>query len=184
MSSNARSGQWQTAAHPGPAALRGNLGVALAQAQPAPGPGGAWRRGWVLTAMGRFGPAWEELAGAGAVDEPYGAAAAVTRGALLRQVGLHRRAEEEDAAVAASAPAGTEIAAAALIGLVADHVGQQADPAELDRRLAVAGRAVAATASPRQRIRIAWAAGEVAMAGGGSTAWPKDVSPRRRTRRR
>jgi hypothetical protein len=155
----------------------------------------AWRLGWVLVAMGRYGEALAALdAAEGRVqrgDAPAGgpdvvaAAACATRASLLRQVGLHERAEAHDraglahlgaggpgpavrdrrpAGAAAACAASAGVAANLRVGLVADAVGRGlAD--ELSSRLADAERAVAVVVGARQRIRLGWVAGEVAMVG-------------------
>ena len=133
----------------GDAALKGELGRALGEAR------SGYERGWVLAAMGRYGEALEVLS---TVD---GAPALVTRASVLRQVGLHDRAEllDRQALALAANDAG------ALIGLVADGVGLGVAPEELTARLDRAAESAPA-AGWRQGVRLAWVHGEVAMVRG------------------
>lgn len=149
-----------------PAALQGDLGQALAEVEGVEGDWAAWREGWALAAMGRYGGALTAL---DSCNEPLpSAAAAVTRASILRQVALHAEASVADAAARAAldhAPSGpqrAELAAAVAIGEVADAVGL-GDDDRLAGRLEAATAAVAATTSWRQRLRLGWVTGEVAM---------------------
>lgn len=126
-----------------------------------------WQRGWLLSAAGRYGQALAELTAAGDGDPAVRVAALMTRAGVLRQVGLHDLAQQEDEAGLAllaehriSCPT---LRAGLLVGLVADAVGQDGDAASLQRRRAVAMAAVSASGSWRQRVRLGWVSGEVAL---------------------
>lgn len=153
---------------PSPAALRGDLRSALGEACGV-GALAAWRRGWVLSALGRYGEALRELERAAAGGAATAAAAAVTRGAILRQVGLHEHAEAAELAALALRPPGLVVAALA-VGLVADGVGRGAGTDELAERLRAAERAVHAAGDERQRVRLGWVRGEVALVAGDAVA--------------
>lgn len=147
-------------------ALAGQLAAALEAATAADGPAGAWRRGWVLAAMGRYGEALDELAATAAGSPVEVAAACATRASVLRQVGLHARAhaaDEEGLAHLTRADAAGEVAAALRVGCVADAVGLHADGDTVDGLLAAARAATARTGSARQAVRLDWVTGEVAM---------------------
>lgn len=158
------------------AALRGDLRRALDEVVAEGGEWAAWRHGWVLTAMGRYGDALTVLERTG--TGLAAAAAAVTRASLLRQVALHVEAGVADDVAAHELLAGPqgeiadELRAAAAIGHVADAVGL----GEIDRLPSLlddAVTAVAATTSWRQGIRLQWVVGEVAMAG---SRWQEALS--------
>lgn len=156
----------------GALALAGRLQAALADAQAAGG--SAWRRGWILAAMGRYGEALEELDAAEKGTAVVAAAACGTRASVLREVGLHTRAETEDRRGVAYLQQGgdpqgkscQEVRAGLRIGLVADGVGLGLDRGELDRDLRAAIEAVAAGGSTRQQVRLDRVTGEVALAAG------------------
>ncbi|HVM18858.1 MAG TPA: hypothetical protein VM307_02740 [Egibacteraceae bacterium] len=114
-----------------------------------------WQRAWALTALGRFGEALTMLDRCADLPEAW-----VTRGALLRQIGLHQRAEPADRRALAAAGDGPA-AAAARISLVADEVGQGADHDELHRRLDAAASALERHPDWRQSVRLGWVTGEV-----------------------
>jgi tetratricopeptide (TPR) repeat protein len=145
-------------------ALAGDLPAALA------GAGSAYRRGWVLAALGRYGQALDTLASA--LDGPGDVAvrAHVTRGSVLRQVGLHAEGAREDEQGLARLPVAADAEAALRVSLVADAVGGlidgHGDAALLDSRLATARAAVGAAPGWRQQVRLAWVTGEVAMVRG------------------
>jgi hypothetical protein len=157
--------------------LAGDLAVAWGCVRTTPGPLGDWQRGWVLAAQGRYGAALDALAAADHGEDLIAAAASVTRASLLRQIGLHGRAQLEDdsglarlagdpPAEGATAEAFAEVRAGLLVGLVADAVGQGLGGAELDWRLGTAVQAVEVTTGWRQRVRLDWVTGEIAMLAG------------------
>jgi len=134
-----------------------------------------WLLGVCLGALGRYGAAAELLAPAVRAD-PLAATALASH---LRQVERHAEAEHLDRhALAGSAP-GSEPAADALIGLVADAVGR-GDIGLAQSRLDAATAALAGVAGSlsgvewlpnavdwgwRAGIRLAWVAAEVALLG-------------------
>lgn len=158
-------------------ALAGQLAPALDAARAEGGPAGAWRRGWVLAAMGRYGEALDELAFAAAGSPVEMAAACGTRASVLRQVGLHARArtaDEEGLAHLARPDVAGEVAAGLRVGCVADAVGLHPDGDTLDGLLATAREATARSGSARQAVRLDWVTGEVLMLRGdpvGAAQW-------------
>lgn len=166
--------------HPVPTSrmLDGDLPRAWQEVEERPDALGAWSRGWVHAAAGRYGAALRELAHAASGPDIVAAAACVTRASLLRQVGLHGRAHAEDAAGlvrltgdrpgdgSRAAATHAEVLAGLHVGLVADAVGAGLGGPELDRRLGAAAQAVEATDGWRQRVRLGWVAGEIAMLAG------------------
>ena len=97
-----------------------------------------------------------------------------SRGAALRQLGLHARAEIEDdaglACVRPSGDAGSRVLCAGIrIGLVADAIGRDAGP-EVETRLAIARADVddLPTGAGRdlQSVRLAWVEVEHALSSG------------------
>lgn len=134
-------------------AERGELSAALDAA------GGAWERGWVLAAMGRFGEALRLLDEA--ADGPDAARAQGTAASVYRQLALHERAEAlDDAALALAVD--PDVVAGLRVGNVADALGLGLR-AQWRDRLAVARAAVEAGGDWRQRVRLAWVAGETDM---------------------
>lgn len=128
------------------------------------GPGvSPWRHGYVWARLGRYDHAWawwDEAETDGPVARTLG-----SRAAALRELGLHRPAEDLD-----RSGLGTDALpwehAALLIGLVADAVGIGAG-LEAVRRLERATDAVEGLSSDlvhdRQRIRLGWVEVEVAL---------------------
>lgn len=164
----------------GPAALRGYLHGALAEAEDVAEPLRSWRRAYACTAAGAYGEALtllEEMPRTSIVVE---AAAGGLRASLLRQVSLHALAAASDEAALRllGSPGARQldgVGAAAVeaslrIGLVADGVGLGIAYEELVRRLAVAAAGVAASGDWRQTIRITWVQGEVAAT---ASAWSR-----------
>lgn len=141
------------------------------EAPPPDGPERAWRNGYLWMRLARYDHAWRWWA---LVDDPRLATRVhASRASSLRELRLHRSADLEDgAALEASSGPGWE-RAAALIGRVADAVGQ-GDPAEANARLADALDAVRDLPddlpADRQRIRLGWVACEVALLTGGIPA--------------
>ncbi len=128
----------------------------------------AWAAGWAAQATGRYGQALDLLDEAEADGAALTLAAALaTRAALLRQVGLHERAEEADEhgrralTGVPPSPARDDVAAGLAIGAVADDVGR-GDRAAQWERLDAAAVAVE-RAGERQRLRLGWVVGEVAL---------------------
>lgn len=158
----------------GALALAGRLDAALADAD---GSGGsAWKRGWILAAMGRYGRALDALDAAEKGPPAVAAAACATRASVLRQVGLHARAQAEDRrgldhlreGADPQGEACREVRAALRIGLVADGVAG-GDREEIDNHARAAADAVAAGVSTRQRVRLERVTGEAALAAGDAT---------------
>lgn len=147
--------------------MSGDLAGALVEAETTAGPVGAWRRGWVLAAMGRFPDALEALNAVADGPIVVTAAARATEASVYRQMGRHQRASEADQAGLAilrgQGAAAFDVRANLHIGRVADGVGLGLAVEELERRLAAAGAAVAEASSPRQELRLDWVAGEVTM---------------------
>lgn len=140
----------------GEEAERGELAAALAL------PAGSWRTGWILAAMGRYGEALALLEQA--MAGPDRARALGTRASVYRQLALHELAErDDDAALAATAD--DAVRAALLVGKVADALGLGLRD-EWDERLTLGRAAVEAHGDWRQRVRLAWVAGETAMYSG------------------
>ncbi|HWH33098.1 MAG TPA: hypothetical protein VNU01_10560 [Egibacteraceae bacterium] len=135
------------------AAVQGRLAEALGEA------GGAWERGWVLAAMGRFGEALTVLEDA--MSGPERARALGTRASVYRQLSLHELAERDDDAglAATDDPA---VRAGLLVGKVADALGLGLR-GEWRPRALLAADSVAAAGDWRQRLRLAWVTGETAM---------------------
>lgn len=162
-----RGSPHRTAPSLGRDALSGRLDRALAALDGRSAPIDRWRRGWLLTAAGRYGQALDELQGARSGDLLIQASAATTEGMLLRQVALHERAEQVDAEALEllhrSGTRNAKVRAAIRIGQVADAVGLGMDDAALSRRLQVAAAATTAAGSWRQQVRLTWVRGEVAM---------------------
>ena len=159
----------------GPAALRGDLPAALAEADEVAGAHRAWRAAYALTALGRYGEALARLDAVGGDEPLLSAAAAGLRASLLRQVNLHVRAQDLDAQAVARLDGVPGADAAAVraglrIGMVADGVGLGIAQPDLARRLADATAAVDACSDWRQSIRLAWVRGEVAAT---IAAWPR-----------
>lgn len=138
------------------AAQRGRLDEALAEAV---GPERTWERGWVLAAMGRYAEALRVLEEA--LEGPDRARALGTRASVYRQLALHELGErDDDAGLVVAQDEG--VRAGLLVGKVADALGLGlAD--EWGERLAEARGAVEAHGDLRQRLRLAWVTGEVAM---------------------
>lgn len=134
-------------------AERGELAAALEVAV------SAWERGWVLAAMGRFGEALELLDEA--MDGPDAARAHGTAASVYRQLALHERAEVLDEAGLALA-VDPDVVAGLRVGQVADALGLGLR-AQWRDRLAAARTAVEAGGDWRQRVRLAWVAGETDM---------------------
>lgn len=140
-------------------------------APPPDDPERAWRDGYLWMRLARYDHAWGWWA---LVDDPRLATRVhASRASSLRELRLHRSADLEDAAaLEASLEPGWE-RAAALIGRVADAVGQ-GDPAAANARLADALDAVRDLPddlpAARQRIRLGWVACEVALLTGGIPA--------------
>ena len=160
----------ETAPSLGRDALSGRLERALTALEDRDGPSIQWRRAWLLTAAGRYGDALEacELAKQGA---PIVQAAELMAEAMLyRQVSLHARAEVADdlalETLRASRVRSPSVRAAIRVGQVADAVGLGADDAVLARRVKVAAGAVTTAGSWRQKVRLTWVRGEVAMVRG------------------
>lgn len=151
-------------------ALSGRLERALVDLTDVAGPTAAWKRAWMLTALGRYGEALDACAAAKEGSELLQACGLMTEAMLYRQIGLHPLAEEADRdalevmrrARVRSAP----VRAAIRIGQVADAVGLEMEPTVMSRRLQVAAAAVTAAGSWRQGVRLTWVRGEVAMATG------------------
>jgi hypothetical protein len=118
-----------------------------------------WLAGVCLGARGRYADAARWLAPDGA---PAGSAAASCLASHLRQVGRHAEAEPLDRlALATATDAGT--AADALIGLVADAVGQH-DLAAARSRLAATTRSLKSDHGEwRVQVRLAWVTAETAL---------------------
>lgn len=151
-----------------------------AQADP---PARAWRHGYLWMRLGRHDHAWGWWA---LVDDPRLATRVhASRASSLRELRLHRRADLEDAAALEASPEPGWERTAALIGRVADAVGE-GDPGAADARLADALDAVRDLPhdlpqdpphdlphdlpADRQRIRLGWVACEVALLTGGVPA--------------
>lgn len=167
MSAAAKPSGRATAPALGREALSGRLERALHKLEGRDTPADHWRRGWLLTAAGRYGAALAALDRARGQSELLDACADLTEGMLLRQVALHERAEEADARalehLRASRTRNAAVRAAIRIGQVADGVGVGMDDAGLSRRLQVAAAATTAAGSWRQQVRLSWVRGEVAM---------------------
>lgn len=161
----------------GALALTGRLDAALADANASEG--SEWRRGWVLAAMGRYGQALAALDAAEQGSAAVAAAACGTRAAVLRDLGLHARAQavdhrglqhlQETSCDHLQETSCAEVRSSLLIGLVADGVGQGRNGREVDRDVAAAADAVAAGVSARQRVRLDAVTGEVALSRGDAT---------------
>jgi hypothetical protein len=136
-------------------------------------PRARWLLGVCLGALGRYGEADEVLAPAVRTDP----LAATCRASHLRQLERHAEAEPLDRHALALAAPGSEGAADALIGLVADAVGRP-DPGLAQERLGAATAALAGVAGLprgvgslpsavdwgwRAGIRLSWVAAEVAL---------------------
>lgn len=151
-------------------ALSGRLERALGALDGQTGPTVAWKRAWLLTAIGRYGEALDACAEAMEGTPLLQASARMTEAMLYRQVSLHDRAEAADAEALAVLQRGrvrsSSVRAAVRIGMVADAVGLGHDDAALTRRLRVAAAAVTAAGSWRQHVRLTWVRGEVLMVRG------------------
>lgn len=148
----------------GPAALEGRLATALAELDPARDPAESWQRAWVLAALGRYGEALVLLEGVIEDGDPAIAARGLsTRAAILRQLNLHERALADDESALAVRGAPEEARTGAILGLVSDGVGLDEPPEALVRRLEDARDAVAAAGDVRERLRLLWVTGEVAL---------------------
>jgi tetratricopeptide (TPR) repeat protein len=141
-------------------AQRGELAVALEVA------GGAWERGWVLAAMGRFGEALRLLGEA--CQGPDAARAHGTAASVYRQLALHDRAEAEDDAGLALVD-DPPVEAGLRVGKVADALGLGLRDAWRGR-LGEARAAVEGHGDWRQRVRLAWVAGETELYEGDAEA--------------
>lgn len=141
------------------------------EAPPPDDPERAWRNGYVWMRLARYDHAWAWWS---LVDDPgLAARVLVSRASSLRELRLHRSARiEDETALNAGLEGGWEHASA-LIGLVADAVGED-DRESANARLADAIDAVRQLpddlASDRQRIRLGWVACEVALLTGGIPA--------------
>lgn len=151
-------------------ALSGRLERALTALEAETGPTAAWKRAWMLTAVGRYGDALDACAEAREGGPLLIASAMMTEAMLYRQVSLHDLAEAADAEAMATMQHARLLAApvraAIRIGQVADAIGCAADAATLSRRLRVASAAVTAAGSWRQGVRLTWVRGEVYMVRG------------------
>ena len=151
-------------------ALSGRLEHALVALDSATGPVVAWKRAWLLTALGRYGDALACCAQAAEGPAEIRACSLSTEAILYRQVVLHERAEEADAlaleVLRTVTPSIAAIRAAIRVGQVADAVGLGLDSGVLSRRLQVASAAVTAAGSWRQGVRLTWVRGEVHMVRG------------------
>lgn len=151
-------------------ALSGRLERALAALEGQRGPTAAWKRAWLLTAVGRYGEALDACAEAMEGDAVLQASARMTEAMLYRQVSLHQRAEQSDADALEVLQRGRvrvqSVRAAIRVGMVADAVGLGMDEGTLTRRLRVASAAVTAAGSWRQHVRLTWVRGEVQMVRG------------------
>lgn len=131
----------------------------------------AWRNGELWMRLARYDHAWAWWA---LVDDPALAARVhVSRGSSLRELRLHRSALLEDRTALEVVPEGGWARAAALIGLVADAVGEGDRDAANDRLVAAVDAVGALPDDPpgnRQRIRLGWVACEVALLTGGVPA--------------
>lgn len=120
-----------------------------------------------LVATGRYGealPLLGEAIDAGPPDVTAGALG--TRAAAYRQLALHERALADDESALALPGIQDAVRAGLLVGLVADGVGLGEPPGALLRRMEDARDAVRAVDDDRQRIRLGWVGGEVALVGG------------------
>lgn len=151
-------------------ALSGRLERALAALEQQTGAAAAWKRAWLLTAIGRYGEALAACEQTMAGSPLLQASSRMTEAMLYRQVSLHDRAEVADADALAILQRGKErssvVRAAIRIGQVADAVGMGADPTTLSSRLRVASSAVTSAGSWRQGVRLTWVKGEVFMVRG------------------
>ncbi|CAN5381528.1 hypothetical protein BH23ACT9_BH23ACT9_30000 [soil metagenome] len=151
-------------------ALSGRLEKALAALATESGPATAWKRAWILTAVGRYDDALGACAEAMQGGPLLQASALMTEGMLYRQISLHERAEEVDARaleLLQTAKLRTPAVRAGIrIGQVADAVGMGADESLLSRRLRLAASAATAAGSWRQGVRLTWVKGEVYMVRG------------------
>lgn len=156
-------------AHLSALARTGQLAAALA-ALPRDGEEVSWQRGWILAAMGRYGPALDALAAVDPHDPVLAAAACATRAWVLREIGLYAEAEDDDrrglACLTAGERAAPHVGAGLRIGLVLDGLGGGGDPQELAARRQAAAEALQRDAPPALRLRLEWATGELALAGG------------------
>lgn len=154
-------------------ALSGRLERALVGLEGDQGTTAAWKRAWMLTALGQYGQALEACEQAKEGPPTLQACGLMTEAMLYRQVALHQRAEDADAAAlgvlrkARVRP--PSVRAAIRIGQVADAVGLGMDQIVLLRRLQIAAAAASAAGSWRQGVRLTWVRGEVLMARGAYT---------------
>lgn len=154
----------------GRVALSGRLERALVDLQDATSATSAWKRAWLLTALGQYGRALEACAEAKQDSPVLEACALMTEAMLYRQIALHDRAEAADAqALGVLRKARVRppaVRAGIRVGQVADAVGLGLDHIVLSRRLQIAAAAVTAAGSWRQGVRLTWVRGEVLMARG------------------
>ena len=151
-------------------ALSGRLELAMTDLESRTGPSVAWKRAWLLTALGRYGEALAACEEAWEGTTAIKACTRMTEAMLYRQVSLHDRAEAADTEALELLRSGkvriASIRAAIRIGQVADAVGRGEEPTVLSRRLQVAAAAVTAAGSWRQGVRLTWVRGEVHMVRG------------------
>lgn len=130
----------------------------------------AWLLGVCLAAAGKFGGSLavlEPLVAAGASDVPerrlFAALAAATSASVRRQLGQAAEAKALDEAAYAYSEGAPEAAFDALLGLAADAVATE--DATTATALAGQARVLAEGHSDwwRQRVRLAWVEGEVAL---------------------
>lgn len=154
-------------------ALSGRLERALLALQEDRGPTAAWKRAWMLTALGQYGSALKACAEAREGPATLQACGLMTEAMLYRQVSLHDHAEDADATALSvlrnARVRPPSVRAAIRIGQVADAVGLGMDQVVLLRRLQIASAAVSAAGSWRQGVRLTWVRGEVLMARGAYT---------------
>ncbi|MGI9017866.1 MAG: hypothetical protein ACR2HR_12305 [Euzebya sp.] len=160
----------ETAPSLGRDALSGRLELALVALDDVSGPAAAWQRGWILTAVGRYGEALSACAQAQQGPPMLQASALMVQAMLYRQISLHDRAETADEEALAVLRRGrvrsASVRAAIRVGQVADAVGLALDQTVLTRRLRIAAAAVTAAGSWRQGVRLTWVRGEVLMVRG------------------
>jgi hypothetical protein len=129
-------------------------------------PDQTWLRAVAAGGQGRYASALTDLDIASRTAEaPVRSLAASTRASFLRQLGWHGAARPWDGRALALAGTDPDARADAVIGLAADAlgVGRFALSARLLDR---AGESVAAGASPRLPVRLAWVSAELAMVTG------------------
>lgn len=154
----------------GVAALESAFELARAEGRGAEATAAAWLLGVCLAAAGRFGGSLEvlePLVAAGASDVPerrlFAALAAATSASVRRQLGQQAEAKALDEAAYSYSDGAPEATFDALVGLAADAVTVE-DAAAASQLVAQAKALVAGHGDWwRQRVRLAWVDGEVAL---------------------